>query len=159
MSPAVTYSRCQEENVRVLWVYDVTNDAALLHLLSLQWFAAQGPPEPAVFTLCSVVPCGFASQLFEVLRCPVAMSSTAELCSTCPILHLFITCLLHWVSIAPTGRNSERSYLLDVWCSWFCVSMSHFFSTIQALAWRNLSFSVQRNKQTKISRRRHSKHP
>lgn len=111
----------------------------LCYTLSLQWFAAQGPPEPAVFALCLVVPCEFVSWLFELLQCPVAVSSMAELCSTFFILHLLVTCLFHWVPIASAGRNSERSFLFT-WCSWICISVSHFFPIIFAVAWRNLIF-------------------
>lgn len=34
----------------------------------------------------------------------------------------------------------DLSYSLDTRCSWFCVSMSHFFSVIYTMAWRNLVF-------------------
>lgn len=95
----------------------------MIHSLSLQWFAAWGPPEPAVLALCSVAPCEFVWWLFELLQCPVAASSTAELYSTCFILHLLITCLFHWVPIASTGRDSERSFLF----TWHMMLMILYF--------------------------------
>lgn len=154
MSPAVTYSRCQEKNVRVVEVY---NDPTLSHSLSLHWLAAQGPLETLVFTLCLVVPCELVSWLSEVLQCPVVVSCTADLCSTCSVLHLLITRPLHWVATASDGGDSERSSLfawyMMLMILYFCFTfLHHLCSGLKKL---NL-FAVWRNTQTRISMRGHS---